>query len=544
MKVITRDEFVAMATKWVEENKEAMKSSHGAQRPLIDGFIKQLFSDTRVKRIKTNRGGNLGYSSEYYEASTLHQYVKNISNFGGLHKKSRKEKPKQTEPAQPPVDDGSKPFSTEKRTGVQNFGDYIVNWDTNDVVTFLGEFGTYACSIERHKLITRAYSDEYEGKGDTQAEIAMNFDFPHQKAVAKYMRVHQQTKSMPGQSVLEIQEGLISEEEAIRENMQAKRRRIYKETKKQEWKQIQDDANKWNRFETQVLEPFLSNFGNRPSSIVPKNPFRIKTKNPFVAVMGISDWHYLKQCYGPNGESVYDKEIAERRIRLHVEDLIEEMLKLGSPKKIYLPVGGNDNLHIDGTHQSTTAGTSQAQATDGVYRIGIVPYVDLTCAIIETVAQVADLELQIFPGNHDENTALLMAAWIQRHYAKNKHINVNHTPHPRLYSQYGKNCLIWTHGHQTRRLKSKIHQIIMGEARLHGIDMNSTEHYLLFTGHDHVGSTSDLNGNVHHNVMPSLSGTDDFWHLGRGYVGRAQESAMYLIDQNEGQRHVIYTTKQ
>lgn len=447
------------------------------------------------------------------------------------------------------VKDEAPEVKEKKKEGleVRNNGKVVINWTNKTIITDLGEFGNMVCSFDMHKAVQRMYV--HSGEGETAAIVAMKFDFLHAKAVHVYAKLHGFSKASLPQTDIEFEEGL-SVEDAVKQNIQSLKRETYKQTEIAKWQLIQKNSDRWVNFHHSVLKPFE----NFIEQFIPTNkPIRLNTSNlvhktaknkKFAGMLGLSDWHYLKLCYGPNGERVYDREIAKKKITEHTADLLSQMLIQGKPEKIFVPAGGNDNIHIDGPEHTTTAGTPQINATDGIWRIGVEEYIDITIAHIESVAQVCDVEVVCFPGNHDEKTAALMNMFLRRYFEKDKRITVKVSLHPRMYYQYGRNCLIFTHGHHlgNKKLQREIHKIILGEAKENGIDMNNTDNYLLFTGHDHVGSFQDLNGNVQHFIMPSLAGTDDFWHLGQGYMGRAMESAGYLIDWMKGRQSIVYSS--
>lgn len=422
---------------------------------------------------------------------------------------------------------------------------FVINKNTNTIITDLGEFGEYVCSLDRHKAIQRAYV--WQGEGQTAAEVAMNFNFPHAKAVHLYAKIHGFTKASVPQTDIEIIKGGMTVDQAVTENLQTFKRKVHKETEKNKWKLIQENSNKWEKFDDNVIIPFKNYL---EETICNYKPIKLdirhlssKKSKPFASVMGLSDWHYMKLCYNHDGTYNYNKQIARDKIKRHSESLLSQQIALGKPERIFVPIG-NDNIHIDSPYHDTTAGTSQVNATDGIWRIGIAEYMDLTLDYLESIAQIAPVEAINFPGNHDEKTAIMMGIFLERFYKNDNRITITNTLHPRIYKTYGRNCLIFTHGHHlgSTKIRNEIHKIILGEARQHGIDLNNTDNFLLFSGHDHVGSFHDLNGNVQHFIMPSLAGIDDFWHLGQGYVGRAMESALYLLDPVKGRSGILYTS--
>ncbi len=433
----------------------------------------------------------------------------------------------------------------EKKVGIEVMSDHVVyNHTTKTVITELGEYGQYVCSIDMHKRIMRAYSDQYEGKGETQAEIAMRYDFPHAKAVAKYMKHHGMTKSMPGQTDLEIMEGL-TVEDAVDENIQSIKRQIHKKTEQRKWVEIQNAAEKWWQFHHGQLKPFE----NHIEQYLPKNkikPLKLGSykKGNTVSFVGISDVHYMKLCYDAFGKEIYNREIAKERLSQHASELVKKHLQaFGIPEKFLLPVG-TDNLHIDNPLQTTTRGTQQANSTAGSYRIELGQYVDMTMALIEAFAQVAPVDVVSIPGNHDNNTSYLLGTFLVKLYEKEPQVNVIHRMTERVYLQYGKVCFIVSHGDKISlsRTEREVHKLILAEARTSGININEIDEFVFIMGHLHHEFMKDVGGFAEIIIIPSMSEEDD-WHSDSGYVGAKKNSALYVYDMELGKQAVLYVGK-
>jgi len=439
--------------------------------------------------------------------------------------------------------------TTEVKKGMEIKNDHVVvNWTTKTVITELGEFGTYNCSLDMHGAIMRAYSNEYEGKGDTQSVVAMRFDFPHAKAVAKYMRAHGMSKSSIGQTDLELELGL-SVEDAVEENIQSMKRQIHKKTEQKKWKEIQDGYDKWIALHHGVLKPFE----NHIEKYLPKHKIqelkllgkKPKERDDTVGLVAISDIHYMKNCFDAFGKNIYNRDIAMKELFKHAQRLLEKTIAAdGVPKRFVLPVG-NDNLHIDNPLQTTTRGTQQANSTDGSYRMELGNYIDMTQALIETFAQVAPVDVVSVPGNHDLHTSYLLGEFLVRLYRDEPQVNVIRRFHERTYLQYGKVCLILSHGDKISlaRTKREVHKLIMSEARDQGINLNDIEDWVFIIGHLHHEDITDVGGNTEVVIMPSISEADD-WHSDSGYVGAKKNSFLMLYSYEFGKQTIVYAGRE
>lgn len=450
---------------------------------------------------------------------------------------------------EPVVENSQHKEANGQKVGMEVKNDnLVINWNTRTVITSLGEFGDFMCSIDMHKAIMRAYSDQYEGKGETQAMIAMKFDFPHSKAVAKYMKVHGMTKSMIGQTDIELEEGL-NPEDAVKENIQSLKRKIHKDTERKKWKEVQSAADNWWSLHHGVLKPFE----NHIEQYLPKHKIKKlklqslkkKGQGKIAALVGISDVHYMKNCFDAFGNNIYNRDIAAEELFKHAERLLQRLIQSGGvPEKFILPIG-NDNLHIDNPLQLTTRGTPQANSTDGSYRIELGNYLDMSMALIETFAQVAPVEVVSVPGNHDLHTSYFLSEALKRIYGKDENVNVTVRYHERTYIRCGKVCFILSHGDKISlsRTEREVHKLILSEANAQGINVNEIEEWVYVMGHLHHEFMKDIGGKTEIIIMPSISETDD-WHSDSGFVGSKKNSCLYLYDYELGKQSVIYSGRE
>lgn len=415
--------------------------------------------------------------------------------------------------------------------------EYVYNTATKTVITDLGEYGDFVCSLDMHKTIQRSYVDTYEGKGDTASIIAMRFNFPHSKAVYKYAKIHGFTKASIPQTDLEIKEGL-TVEEAIEENVQAFKRKAFKETEKAKWALQQKYADYWLNFHHSVLKSLENHLEeylptHRVSQIsLPKN------KNKNAVVIGISDVHYMKFCFDHLGKETYNREIALTRLQNAIETLIEKITRHGIPEVIYLPVG-SDNLHVDNKQHTTTKGTLQVSATDGHWALELKNYVVMTLNMIDMFSQVAPVVVIPTAGNHDQNTSFMLNAYLSIHYKDSKRITFQENYHSRVYAQYGSNCFIFGHFEDLseRKIQANAHKFIMAEAPKCGI--KNVDKYFVFSQHIHTDTFKALGAGVQHFVFPSLSDTDE-WHRNNAYLGIAEASA-YSFTKEKGKDSIFYS---
>lgn len=420
----------------------------------------------------------------------------------------------------------------------------VVNWDNKTIITDLGEFGSYVADFDRMALIQEAYT--YDGDGETQAIIARDFDFMHSKAVAVFAKKHYFTKSSGIIPDIAFLDGM-DEDTAVFKNLQRTKRNVYKRSKQQEWKETQKAANKWWDFENAALEAFgayMIDFKKKDYTNLGETFNIPKAKSPYAAVYGLTDVHFMKLCYMA-GQIVYDKNIAAQRVKEHTKQFAEELAEYGKPEVIYMFIG-NDGLHIDGITHATTRGTTQHQATDGLFRLGIEEYFDMVVDTVIYASQIAPVVCIPIKGNHDYNMSLVMKAMFKTFFNRLKvmsNISVIDSDESRVYWRYGTTGFMGSHGDEMRNVKNlegQAHKLIMGEAKLHGLNIQEIEQYLVLHGHVHVGSFQDLNGNVQRIGLSTLSDTDDWWHKEQGFVGRTIQTMALRIDKKKGLKNIMF----
>lgn len=431
----------------------------------------------------------------------------------------------------------------DEKVGMEQREGYVINWSTKQLLTDIGDGqDMVVMSFQIHGAIQRAYVDKKNGgEGETAAEIAMRFpQFPNAKAVYKYAKIHGFSKGSTPQTDLEYELG-VSEEDAVKENVQTFKRRVYKQTQKRIWQEVQRDADKWVHFQDNSLHPLKDWIMENGPKYRPPKYKPTKKASPLAAVVGLSDLHFLKLAFDHLGNQTYNKEICEKLLYEANNSLITQMLKIGKPEVIYVPVG-TDNLHVDNGNYTTTRGTPQhAQSDIGIWERDSRHYMRLMLDAVEMYAQIAPVVLVPMVGNHDDNVSHMLHSFFMLWFEDRKDVTVVDNTDPVVFQQYGKNAIGFTHGDGMSLTKQKrdAHKTFLYYARRQGIKDGQIIHRALFTGHLHFDSYEDL-GEIKHFIIPSLSAADS-WHKKSGYVGSKEEASLYLFDKEDGRKVVLYS---
>lgn len=444
---------------------------------------------------------------------------------------------------QPTEDTLGKEPVAERKTGIQSFHDdnVVVNWSTGWIWTNLGEYGDYSCTFTQHGEIQRAYATMFGGKHENQEQIARRFGFRNANAVARYMRYHGIRHSSIPQSDIEIQAGMVTEEGAVEETLAAFRNRVYKKTQAAVWAEIQSAADKWNAFDSSVLTPLVNAI--RENGLAPEvQQLMLDFKTdvpPFAVAVGPMDLHYPKFAFGPDGRQTYGREQALEALRMTSIKLIERVLRYGKPSKWYMAVG-SDNMNIDTLAGTTTRGTPQD--TEGVYETILRDYIEGVIQNIEMHRLVAPVEIEVVWGNHDKQATMWLGYLLEARYRDVPDVTVNIVLHPRVWRQYGRFALGFTHGEPeflgTAKKDRNVHKLPLVEARQQGVDLGRVDHIYIMTGNLHFEEVRDY-GMVTLLQFPSLSG-DDRWHKENAFEGTRQQTTAYVFDEVEGLINIIH----
>lgn len=213
-----------------------------------------------------------------------------------------------------------------------------------------------------------------------------------------------------------------------------------------------------------------------------------------------------------------------------LSDLISTAKKAG-PYGHTLFVMGNDFGHIDNLAGTTTRGTSVS--TSMTYDEGIALRCNLSVAAILKMREESPVTVISVPGNHEENSSLWLARYIQAYFRHDEHVNVIISDSaPRVYFRWGDVQFMFTHGDGFDPKKAV--GVMFVEDRE---NFAATSHKEVFTGHFHTYKTlaetlSDEFGVVVR-FMPALSKTDR-WHEKHQFIGSRRGAIGMLFHSKHG----------
>lgn len=169
---------------------------------------------------------------------------------------------------------------------------------------------------------------------------------------------------------------------------------------------------------------------------------REKLSDPRMLVVDISDLHIGKYSSKSETSQIYSMDIAKKRALDGIEGIIKRVQGFNIDKIIY--VGGNDKLHVDSPHNTTTSGTRQDVHGMWHEHFKMAKEVDIAC--IEMLLPIADVHFLHCGSNHDYSSGYYLADTINSWFRKCPNFTADVNPAHRKYVQYGTNLLGFTHG--------------------------------------------------------------------------------------------------
>jgi len=243
--------------------------------------------------------------------------------------------------------------------------------------------------------------------------------------------------------------------------------------------------------------------------------------------ISITDLHMGKLSWGKESGQDYDTKIAKQRMMFAINDILSRTQGTKF-KKIIFPVG-NDLLNSDTIGGATTAGTQVANDSRWQKL-----FFDITHALIEAIdimSSVAPIDIFWIPGNHDTMSSFFTLNYLYAWYRKSKCVNIDPSPTPRKYVEFG-NCLIgFSHGSSDSKRITELMQVEAREA------WGRTIYHEFHLGDLHHEIVKE-NGGLTVRRLSSLTATDN-WHAEKGYVGSVQKAQAFVWNKDRGLLNII-----
>lgn len=248
-------------------------------------------------------------------------------------------------------------------------------------------------------------------------------------------------------------------------------------------------------------------------------------------VPSIFDLHIGKLAWGAETREDYSSEIAIRRFKTAIDDLISKTASY-KPEQILFPIG-NDLFNSDRStpFPQTTNGTPQQDDVrwQKLFRLG-------KTLIIEAITKlsiIAPVHVVTVFSNHDHERVFYLGEVIDAVFDGNDRITVDNSPLTRKYYKWGRCLLGLAHGHNESPERLPL-LMAQEEPKL----WSDTVYREWLLGHLHhkkkylTQQTRDYNG-VMVTYLSSLSSADA-WHYNKAYTGSIKGAEAFVYDKIEG----------
>lgn len=243
--------------------------------------------------------------------------------------------------------------------------------------------------------------------------------------------------------------------------------------------------------------------------------------------LALFDMHFGKLAHADESGEDYDLKIAEQRYYKAISTLLSRV-NLKNIGRILLPVG-QDLINVDNLQNSTTAGTPQD--CDSRFHKIVKTVKRVLITTIDSLKQIAPIDVVISVGNHDEQTSFLIGEMLDAYYHNDKNVEVFNSASLRKYYKFGITSIMFTHGNRERF--NDLGMIFAAEKP--ELWANTKQRFIQI-GHYHHNKVQVLQKQEFQGfqveIIPSLSASDA-WHTGKGFNSLKQAKA-FLYDKDEG----------
>ena len=252
-------------------------------------------------------------------------------------------------------------------------------------------------------------------------------------------------------------------------------------------------------------------------------------QNGDTLVIPIADLHYglLSDNYSTGNE--YNLEIAEQIYYYTLNDIINRVKHRKFEKVVF--VVGNDAINADNLSGSTTRQTPQDNSA--LWFTTVVKATQLIINGIDMLSEIAPVNVQYVPSNHDLHTMFGIMQTINAWYKNDDNIKIDSSPLPRKYCRIGKTLLCLSHD---MKIKDAL-KIITTEAK----DMwSQSEHIICLLAHLHSSMVYEKQGYLEIMRLPTVSGWSR-WSNDMGYLQTEKKNQSFIINDDLGITDVINT---
>ncbi len=278
----------------------------------------------------------------------------------------------------------------------------------------------------------------------------------------------------------------------------------------------------------ETFDPILEELREYSPTFTPIK--RKPLSDPHCLVLDPSDIHVGKLASLDETGRHYDIQTAVSQVDEGIDGILAKASGFEIDKIFF--VIGNDVLHTDTPHRTTTKGTPQD--TSGTWGQAFTAAKDMYVRAIERLLPVANVHVIFNPSNHDYMSGWMLAQTLEAYFRLSNNVTFDVGLAHRKYTPYGVNLIGTNHGdgakldnlplimaQETPKLWVRCE---MRYIYLHHIHHKQTHKFL--SGKDFTGVT------VEYLRTPSAA---DSWHHRNGYIGAKKAIEAFVHSKKHGQ---------
>lgn len=363
--------------------------------------------------------------------------------------------------------------------------------------------------------------DALNAAGGVKAHAAKALDLPHQtyanrlKAAAKYGLLLDHAPAMPGFQIKSVasKEGdkWVKQTQEPGEEFEVPANHVVKGVSAlvdpdgrvvQQWIKTREGNS------PVLADAIKSAFEAYPGAAVLPAP-KGRTSDDMLVIYPIVDLHLGMFAWAKETGTDYDMKIAADALIDSVSDLVAR----SAPATEALVLDMGDYFHADNS-RNQTARSGNSLDVDTRYAKVVQIGVELTVRVIELALQKhKQVRYRKLPGNHDDETSLMLAVAIAAHFRNNPRVIVDTTPSRFFMHQHGKCLVAATHGDML-----KMGDLAGFTAAQWPAEWGATTFRYGYTGHIHNEKALAVNTlrGMRAESFNTLA-AKDAWHAGMGY---------------------------
>ncbi|MBF9234674.1 hypothetical protein [Microvirga alba] len=231
------------------------------------------------------------------------------------------------------------------------------------------------------------------------------------------------------------------------------------------------------------------------------------TDESLLVVYPVVDLHLGLFSWAKETGEDYDLKIAADLLRSSVSNLVGR----AAPARTALILDMGDYFHTDNSKNQTARSGNPLDVDTRYGKVAQVG-VELAVEVIELALQKHErVEYRKLPGNHDDETSLMLAIALAAWFRDNPRVSISTDPSRFFMKQFGLCMVAATHGDML-----KMGDMAGYMAAKWPREWGETEHRYGYTGHVHHDRVKAGNG-VRLESFNTLA-AKDAWHAGEGYM--------------------------